>query len=341
VFARPIAAPSAPPAIDDSAMNGISDTATLIGSLNVHDSSIATITPGTVERVRILEGFSVEEGVPNDFGLSEHEGAALLGEAQVFDDGSWAALVPANVPIHLQPIDKFGMAIVNEPVWFSGRPGESRFCGGCHESRSATTVIQPGITMAMATGQPERFDKPRAQRRSDDFSRASVVGVPWDLALQPILDKCAGCHDGSEQPWNPSITFTSEDGLEQVTLHFNLRGDPLDVTIGGEMLMGYSASHFSLLGPKMSEIAEAGITVTGDLEPQIEPGAARLSALFEKLNPPQLYGSGTERFRPGAPVHMVEQGQADLSPEEYYLLILMADAGAQFYSRENAPGREY
>jgi hypothetical protein len=341
VMPRPLAARAAPPAIEDSAKNGISDQAVLIGSLNVYDSSVANIPAGSVVGVRVLEGFSVEEGIPDDFGLTEHEGSARLGEASVFADGSWAAMIPANVPVHLQAFDKFGMAISNEPVWFSGRPGESRFCGGCHESRSATTVIQPGITMAMATGKPERFDLPRAQRRSDDFSRANVKGVPWDKALQPILTaKCAGCHDGTPGAANKSLTFTDSMGNSQ-TIYFNLTGANADVNIGGEIISGYSASHLSLMGPMMMDLVEADITVTGDMEPQMIAGSARESLLFRKLNIRQLYGTGSERFRPGMPVHPADVGGQELTNDEAYLFVLAADAGGQFYSRENAPGTEY
>ena len=45
------------------------------------------------------------------FGLTMHEGAAVLGEAPVNADGSWLADVPPYLPIHLQPIDKFGLSI--------------------------------------------------------------------------------------------------------------------------------------------------------------------------------------------------------------------------------------
>ena len=53
--------------------------------------------------VRVVEGFS-SESVPGVtmFGLTMDEGAAVLGEAQVFGDGSWLARVPARIPIHLR-----------------------------------------------------------------------------------------------------------------------------------------------------------------------------------------------------------------------------------------------
>ncbi len=337
VFPRPLAARAAPPAIDEAMTNAFSSESLLVGSLDVHESSLNRLDRGSIVRVRVIEGFSTEEGVPDDFGLTEHEGAAMLGEAPVHPDGSWAALVPANIPIHFQALDRFGMAVVNEPKWMSGRPGESRMCGGCHEDRARTVPNVPGITMALAATPPS-FDVPRAQRRSDDFTRNGVVGVPWDRALQPIFTaKCAGCHDGdASKPGNKSLTLTDELGNTQ-TIVFDLRDLPADYTVGGEMLSGYSMSHLSLNGFMMGELIEAGITVSGDLEPYIEPTSARTSKLFQHLNPRQIYGDPSIRFRPGQPSHPEDVGGQALTDDEMYLLILSADMGSQYFSRENIP----
>jgi hypothetical protein len=348
IIPRPLMPRPAPENIASSIDMGSGSA--LIGSMNVYDSSLDSFEPDSIVAVRILEGFSTEEGVPDDFGLTEHEGAALIGEAPVYPDGSWAAYIPANVPIHLQPIDRFGMSQRNEPVWFSARAGESRFCGGCHEDRASTTIIEPGLTDAIAVG-AEPFDKPRAERVSTTFTQTAVVGVPWGVvagdpgvaALQPIFDaKCISCHEGTPGPANRSLTFTDEMGNTQ-TFTFDLRGQEVSYGVGEVMISGYSASHLSLLGPMMMELEEAGITVSGDMPIYVVPGEARQSLLFEKLNPMQLYPTADTgvRFRQGQAVHPADVGGTELTPDEYYLLILMADAGGQFYSRENAPGREY
>jgi hypothetical protein len=341
VMAKPLTPRAAPQMIDEAAQNGLSTTSVLVGSLNVNLTSLTPLpTDRPAVKVRVIEGFSVEEGVPNDFGLTEHEGAARLGEVPVFSDGSWAALVPANVPVHLQPIDSFGMSVRSEPVWFSGRPGESRVCGGCHEDRAKTTVIQPGLTMALASGSPPNLDKPRAQRRSTTYTAAAAVGIPWDKAVQKVLDdhQCGSCHDGTAKAGNKSLTFTDAMGNHQ-SFTFNLNGDAVNINVGGEMISGYSASHLSLLGPMMSKLEEAGITVTGDLPVYVEPTDAHGSLLFAKLNPREVWTSGTPKlFKPGAARHPADVGGQALTDDEMYILILMADMGGQFYSRENAPG---
>ena len=77
----------------------------------------------------------------------------------------------------------------------------------------------------------------------------------------------------------------------------------------------------------------------------MEPGNARASELIKKLNPVQQFptqsvtGAGAVRaFSTSTnPAHAFAVGQ-ELTADEYYLMVLMADLGGQFYSRENAPG---
>jgi len=342
VLPRPLMAREAPTQIAPAASNMYSSQSLLLGSLNVYDSSLDHFDTGSIVKVRIIEGFSVEEGVPDMFGLTEDEGAALIAEIPVQTDGSWAALVQPNIPLRLQAVDKYDMSLRNEPVWISGRPGEGRMCGGCHEDRTKTTVIQPGQVLALANT-PPTFSKTRSERRSTDYRYDRVVGIPWDTALQAIFDaKCIGCHDGdATKPGNKSITFTEiGTGAPPVTFVFNLKGDPANIMVGSESLSAYSASHLSLLGPMTLRLEEVGVTVTGDLPIYVDPKRARDSLLIKKLNPPAVWPDYNEadRFIAGQTPHPQDVGGTALTRDEYRLLVLMADFGGQFYSRENAPG---
>jgi hypothetical protein len=338
VHPRPLVPRAAPPQIPASGSNAYSDRAVLLGSMNVYDSSLMDFEPDSIYAVRVLEGYSSEEGAPRDFGLTLHEGSARLGIAPVQDDGSWAALIPPTIPVHLQAIDRYGMALLNEPVWISGNPGESRFCGGCHEDRASTTVINPGITEADAVGPVDLMSAvPRRERSSYEYGRDEVVGVPWDLALQPIFDaKCVSCHDGTPSDANPSYTIFDPETGESQTITFDLRGDEVALEVGDAILSTYSASHLSLLGPMMMELEDAGLEIQGDMPIYVRPTQARNSALIRKINPPLLYPEPDTSVRAfDAPVHPVDVGGEELTPDEYHLLILMSDAGGQFYSREN------
>src|SRR5262249_46255816 len=144
----------------------------------LHDGAVA---------VRVVEGFSSEATKTTMFGLTMFEGAAVLGEAPVFPDGSWLADVPPYLPIHLQPIDKVGLAIRNQQLWIQGVPNENRRCVGCHESRTGQGIPAFGQnpTRAEQNG-PEQFNIPIAMRTE----------YPWDLKVQPILDaNCVSCHN--------------------------------------------------------------------------------------------------------------------------------------------------
>ncbi len=340
VFPRALQTRSAPSVVAsslDENMTGVGQT--IIGSMNVYDSTQFTFAPDSIYGVRVSEGFSSEEGFPEMFGSTMFEGMATLGVARVRADKSWAAFVPANVPLRVQAIDNWGMSIGSEPVWFSGRPGENRFCGGCHESRTATTVIDPGLTDAVAAG-PTVFTKttaPRADRMSNDFSRDNIVGVAWDRALQPMFtNKCVSCHNGTPSAANPSYTLT--DGVTTLTWTFDLRGDVLPaewVELGGDS--HFTRSYLSMAGPDMEALEEGGfMLVSGTVKQYLLPEDARGSEVIKMLNPTRQFPAQTgERAFTTTP-HMQGKG-TDLTPDEFYALILSADNGVSFFARENNP----
>jgi hypothetical protein len=336
----PLVAREAPPVIAATGANQFSDEKVLIGAMNVYDSSVQDFEAVSIYGVRIVEGFSGEEGVGMDFGLTMAEGAQSLGIAPIRADGSWAALIPANIPVRQMAIDKFGLSIRSEPVWISGNPGESMFCGGCHESRSDTTVIQPGVTEAIVVGPTDLLsDVSRFDRITTGAFVDNVVGIPWDLALQPILDaKCIACHDAANTAGVPSYTITDDMGYSQ-TINFDLTGGEISYGVGEDMVSGYSASHLSLIGPDMMDIEDLGLTITGEMKTYVEPEDARASLLIEMLNPMQMYPTIDTNVRAFVPTGDIHEGM--LTAEEINIFSEMADNGGQFYSRENAPGQNY
>ena len=339
IFPRPLQTRNAPNATT-SVNDGSLGAQTLIGAMNTYDSSLHTFKDGEVYGVRVMEGFSSEEGFPREFGTTRFEGHANLGVARLAADGSWLAHVPANVPIHLQAVDTYGMSLFNEPVWFSGRAGESRVCGGCHEDRAKTTVINPGITDAASIGPTAMYGTtPRAQRLSNDFSRDKIMGVAWDKTLQPMFTaKCASCHNGTPGPANPSYTISNPTTGSSVTWTFDLTDRPVTLSVGGTMLTTYSASYLSMAGPDMEEIQRGGLMVSGTFQAYLNPLDAHGSMAIQLLNPVQQFPTqdASKRAFTTTP-HSVEQSFADLTPDEYYALILAADMGVNFYSRENNP----
>ena len=154
--ALPIVARGEPPVIGDLVSKNEDNGAPVrIGSVDVTKTSLKESVKGGIYgegdvalkdavKVRIIEGFSSEgaKGVTM-FGLTMDEGAAILGEAPVYNDGSWLADIPAYLPVHLQPIDKFGMSIRNQRLWIQGMPGEDRIvtlAGGWSSGRMPPPV---------------------------------------------------------------------------------------------------------------------------------------------------------------------------------------------------------
>ncbi len=347
---------------------------TLISAINVYDSTLFKLEPGSVKKVRLMEGFSDEEGVPGMFGLTEFDGHALLGEIDPAGDGSFKAVVPANVPIHIQLVDQFGMALASEPIWIQGRAGEARVCGGCHEDRTKTPQLAPGSSSLQALG-AAALDLPRPMRESvDNYAPSAVKGVPWDKvamgkasagALQPIFDAhCTDCHDGTMNGANQTYTVQDLTDMATYTWTFDLTGKPSALNSAGGRMYGFTASHLSIMGPAMT-FEEKQIRYVCPQDPMgtlgtcpqpkahIEPGSAADSNVIKMLNPPQRYPSVDMNHRAfgNAPAHPAEVGviaghdgadpKYQLTADEYYLLILASDMGGQFYSRENAPGGSY
>jgi hypothetical protein len=342
VLARPVKARPEPPVTATNLATG--STSTTIGSLNVYDSSVLNIPAGSVRKVRLIEGFSGEEGF-DMFGTTEFDGQSLYAEIDLRQDNSFAAKVPGNVPFHIQLIDKFAMSVANESIWISGRAGEQRFCGGCHEDRTKTPALAPGQTDNVLAG-AVNLDVPRKDRitklvtgtTSYDFTYGNMRGVPWDKAIQPLLDaKCVSCHDGTPNAMNPTYTVMDLTSGTSQTFTFDLRGQRLNVTVGERMTGAYTASYISVMG--LGEIiGDHEVNITGDYNQYgyVSAGSAKDSELIKKLNPPQRFPTVDESVRafPG-PTHAATAGYTELTPDEYYRLILNIDMGGQFYFREN------
>jgi len=361
VLPRPLRARPEPSRTPVTPVSPLSTADTTIGALNVYDSSLgdikANLTPGSVVKARLLEGFSGEEGGVDMFGTTEFDGQSRYGEVPVQADGSFAAVVPGNVPFHIQLIDKFGMSLANESIWISGRAGEQRFCGGCHESRTKAATLAPGIPSNVLSGFVN-LATPRAQRVSPtghvltggNLTSVGIApgdngvrGVPWDMAIQPILDaKCASCHNGTAGPANPSYTIRDNATMVEQTFVFDLRGQKVTVAIGERATGDFTASYLSLMG--LGEIlSDADVTyIPAPPKQYVEPASAMNSLVVKMMNPVQRFPVSTSvrafadrSMTNGALSHAVDKGYPELTADEHYLLILNIDMGGQFFFREN------
>jgi hypothetical protein len=301
-------------------------------------------------KVRIIEGFSSEAANQTMFGLTMAEGAALLGEATVRSDGSWLADIPPYVPVHLQPIDEFDLAIRNQTTWIQGMPGEGRVCGGCHEDRTGKNVgAEQALTVAAGFG-AEKFMIPVQERIEYPWANADDAANPNEI--QKLLEaKCVSCHNETTNGNSPQefyrVTMTDEMTMEEIVYEIprlDLSSREITVTYDNET-RAWPASYVSLFYPAAMSMMMDDAEVTGTVPPQWAiPSDARNSALIEKLNVTSslkasvyAWPLGEVFSDPGiAGGSRTDHAQvAGLTREELKMLIRAIDMGGQFYARQN------
>jgi hypothetical protein len=369
---RPVLPRAEPPIL---ASVQTSDDATLpvrLGSVDVKQTSLYTLHQNTVsgaqfasgthlddalrqaKRVRIIEGFS-SEGAPEVtmFGLTMAEGAALLGEAEVREDGSWLADIPPYVPVHLQPIDDFDLMIRSQTTWIQGMPGESRVCGGCHEER--TQPFKPSDELlTVAAASPQTFTQPISERQEYPWAKANPGSEPNEI--QALLTaKCSSCHNETLNGSGPQEIYTvsmtnQETGVSTsyALPRLDLSDRPITVTYDRKTAT-WPASYVSLFYPATLEMdMSMGATVTTGSKPPTwaRPSDARNSALIEKLNITAKSDDTKTAWPLGAAfsdagikgalrtLHPEDVG-VTLTRDERVKLIRSIDMGGQFYSRQN------
>jgi hypothetical protein len=179
-----------------------------------------------------------------------------------------------------------------------------------------------------------------------DFTRGNgtttgAMGVPWDTAVQPVFDnKCVSCHGpGSTNGWE--VQLVDQATGTAVNFSFELTGDPVNITIGDLMITGFSKSYISMAGFMMEDLEEAGIDIVpvrGTYTPGMMPFDYAHSETQKRLNPVQQYPTQDTAVRllSGAAVDATHSSLG-LTADQHYILQLAADAGLNWFSRENKP----
>jgi hypothetical protein len=372
LYAKPIVERSEPKIITSRQDVTDASVPALFGSIDVKQTSLyarhqnrvggaqfAADTPldealGHAVKVRIIEGFSSEAATgATMFGLTMAEGAALIGEAKVESDGSWLANVPPYIPMHLQAVDEFELAIRNETTWIQGMPGEDRVCGGCHEDRTQPSL--PGgqaVTNARGRG-PEDFMTPVLERV--EYPWAGANDTANENQIQTILNaRCVSCHnettngDGPQEFYTVSsldeMDETTSEGYTYMIPRLDLSDRPITVTYDREE-HEWPASYVSIFYPAALEMEMDGTEITGTVPPKWGvPSDARHSALIEKLNITGSVHTDTYAWPLGEPFSLGEiaggtrtdhAAVAGLTREETQKLIRAFDMGGQYFARQN------
>jgi hypothetical protein len=371
--AVPVVARTEPPVIGNSQHQQDSTIPIRLGSVNIAQTDLNEVVSGAqfnnlpigqalqqgAVAVRVIEGFSSESAMGvTMFGLTMFEGAAVLGEAQVFQDGSWLVNAPPYIPIHLQPIDKFGLAIRNQRLWINGMPGEDRRCVGCHESRTGQGVPALGANPTVAEQHgPLNYTEAIADRTE----------YPWDKKVQPVLDaNCVSCHNASTSAY---YTMTRTDPVSGVQTSYkipslDLSSTPVTVYYD-RMVASYPASYVSIFYPASlgmmgdgdttgkvvvtgaAPCSQGGLTsgasqdgTAGGCTPWWGvPGSARASALTQRINLNGLL-NGTADGTTAWPLasnamHPEDVGVTLSDTDRKTIAVYPMDLGGQYWARQN------
>ena len=233
----------------------------------------------------------------------------ILGYAPVEPDGSFQVEVPADTVLALQTLDENGMAIETQLTWVWVRPGEKRFCVGCHESRE--TALPNFDCTAMRKAAPHVVAPPVEKRRSVDFRRD----------IMPIVQsKCAStqCH-GGEQPAG-GVDFSH--GFDLVFHRKGCSGRPVNAAV-------FNRTYESLL-----QGGEGGNRLVGRM---VIPSAARYSPLLWRLYGKQLAQGDARVPYKGPLTPMPPAGSPPLTDAERYLFVEWVDTAAMW---DDIPGED-
>jgi hypothetical protein len=369
LYAKPVVARDTPQIISSRQNMTDASQPAVFGSIDVKQSSLYTRHKNMVSgaqfadgttldealkgavKVRIIEGFSSEAATgATMFGLTMAEGAALIGEAKVEADGSWLANVPPYVPMHLQAVDEFELAIRNETTWIQGMPGEDRVCGGCHEDRTKPSLPGgQGVTIARGRG-PEDFLVPVLERTEYPWAGANTAGNPNEI--QALLDaKCAKCHNETTNGDKPqefyevqSMNMATGASYDYMIPRLDLSSRPITVTYDRQT-HAWPASYVSIFYPAALEMEMEKAEITGTVPPKWGvPSDARHSALIEKLNitselePTKFAWPLGEAFSLGeiaGGTRSDHAALAGLTRDQVRMLIRAFDMGGQYFARQN------
>ena len=123
---------------------------------------------------------------PVSIGNATWDVKRILGDADIYEDGSAFFEVPAMASVYHQVLNEKGQVIQTTRTWDTLRPGETKSCIGCHEKPNHAPL--PTSSIALERG---------AQKLKPFYGKAR--GFSFIKEIQPILDRnCIDCHDGSQ-----------------------------------------------------------------------------------------------------------------------------------------------
>ncbi|MCX5682243.1 MAG: HEAT repeat domain-containing protein, partial [Planctomycetota bacterium] len=171
-----------------------------------------------VRAIRVLAGKGLTNRSSHSYIVHAGSEVVELGTIPLPPDGSFFVEVPADVGIAFQAVDAEGRSELNEMSWIYVRPGETRGCLGCHQTRQASAPCAAAVAQALqapalkllGTGQPHRFRGNNAAvtgqmelqfdryREVAGLSRHSETADPLATGAKEVTDLAASLRTGDE-----------------------------------------------------------------------------------------------------------------------------------------------
>ncbi len=181
----PLRAVPRPPVITDRVDTNGTDAEVMLADVYA-GPGLRGIARGTIKALRIFTYHFAYQGMggePDAPGLDgPWDVKRVLGTVPVREDGSARFLVPAYMPVSIQPLDADGQALQLMRSWLTAMPGETLSCVGCHEPQNTASPARATLAAAHPAAPIRPWYGPP---RGFDFRRE----------VQPVLDRwCIGCH---------------------------------------------------------------------------------------------------------------------------------------------------
>ncbi len=107
--------------------------------------------PGQAKTLRVWREDVRTPNLYGEFPQHADPDIAVLGTAPIHPDGSFAVLVPADVPIQWDVLDAGGQVLVRERFGTELRAGEVRRCNGCHSPHDGRVGNTTNLALASPT----------------------------------------------------------------------------------------------------------------------------------------------------------------------------------------------
>ncbi len=194
------------------------------GTFYVHDiyqgPGLKDVPRGAIKKLRVVEIRYRAAGIRSNHNGGPAGGAlvstpvaidngcwdvkVVLGDAEVYEDGSACFTVPARTPVYFQALDAKGRVVQSMRTWSTLQPGETFSCVGCHESKNEAPIAATKPTIAMKAGEQELAPFYGPTR-----------GFSFDREIQPVLDKhCIRCHNDRTKKAETAVADKNQDAAE-------------------------------------------------------------------------------------------------------------------------------